>query len=258
MPLEPIKFDLIPEALFVLLTPEMVANVTVDVADAARAKWVILAGEELESTFQDYVTGIQPVEVEGSGGNIVARIVLVGDWPNMIENGYGPFDMRDTLLKEGSRLRRISKEGHAYGYVPFRTKTEGARGRTFTNAYAEVLGKKRAAALGRLIHKKAKLLAATTGRTAKGYQALRGGRLPAGLAPKLKAHHKTDIFAGMVRFQQIAGGGFRYGTFRTISEKVPDGWQMPHVEGKHLAKKVQEYVRRIAPLRAKQVIEMAL
>ena len=74
-----------------------------------------------------------------------------------------------------------------------------------------------------------------------------GGRLPAGLTPKLNPHHKTDIHAGMVRFDTSTPGKFgekaahssSYLTFRVMSEKS-SGWIVGARPGLYLAKKVAD------------------
>lgn len=68
-----------------------------------------------------------------------------------------------------------------------------------------------------------------------------GGRLPAGLAPKLKDHHKTDIYAGMVKFDTSTphAKSSAYMTFRVMSDKS-SGWIVPAKPGLYLAKNVAD------------------
>ena len=74
-----------------------------------------------------------------------------------------------------------------------------------------------------------------------------GGRAPAGLAPKLKTHHKTDPYAGMVKMDTSSGGqrSSAYLTFRVMSE-ASSGWIRPAQPGLHIAKAVAESMQRTA------------
>lgn len=248
--------ELIPEEILDVLSPEATQMILSDIADAARAEWIRIAGAELFTTRRDYLAGIQPVEIKPG----VAVISLVGQLPNLIEEGMDAFDLHDTLLgpnvpisepgRYGKHLK-VTPEGGLgfYRAIPFRHGTPGSRG-----AVGQVMGRqyqgheavKDAKKLGREVYKAAKELAATTsepyGRTKY------GGRLPAGMAPKLRAHHKTDIFAGMIREEKtyVRATQSQYTTFRTISTGSP-GWLRPATAGKFYAQKVGEYVQRLAP-----------
>jgi len=83
-----------------------------------------------------------------------------------------------------------------------------------------------------------------------------GGRLAAGLAPKLKPHHTTDPYAGMVRFKTSAGGGksSTYMTFRVMGEWQTDKWIVPAQAGQYIAKKVRDSIALDAP----KVFEQAI
>lgn len=76
-----------------------------------------------------------------------------------------------------------------------------------------------------------------------------GGKLPAGLAPKLKPHHTTDIYAGMYRFSTSAGKGksSAYMTFRVMGEWQSDKWIIPAKPGLYIAKSVQDSIAIDAP-----------
>lgn len=68
-----------------------------------------------------------------------------------------------------------------------------------------------------------------------------GGKLQAGLSSKLKAHHKSDIHAGMVRFNTSSGksNSSAYLTFRIMGE-WSNGWIVPKKDGLYLLKGVAE------------------
>lgn len=82
-----------------------------------------------------------------------------------------------------------------------------------------------------------------------------GDRLPAGLAMKSSAGHKTDRYAGMVRMGTSAGKGrsSAYLTFRTMMEGS-SGWITKPVPGIYQVKQV---VQEIEPI-AKAMLEDAL
>ncbi len=87
-----------------------------------------------------------------------------------------------------------------------------------------------------------------------------GGRLPAGLSPKLQPHHKTDPHAGMVRFNSSTPGGANssvYLTFRTMSEKSK-GWIVPAQQGQKIAEKVVTDMQPKATQAFQQAIKLTL
>jgi len=75
-----------------------------------------------------------------------------------------------------------------------------------------------------------------------------GGALPAGLVPKLKAHHTTDPLAGLRRFNTSAGAGksSAYLTFRVMMEGSPK-WIVPARPGMYIAQKVATEFEAKAP-----------
>lgn len=243
-----ISADILPK-----LTAGALQRLVVDLAAAARSHWIGLAQKELKSSRRAYVQGIQGIEV----GKGYAAVSLVGLIPNLVENGQNPYDMHTTLLGPGVPLatpgksgKRRAKDGHYYRAIPFRHQVPGTLGQgggqVMGSAYQGHAAIADAAALGRSIHKHAQKLGATTGMP--GQATKWGDRLPAGLAPKLRAHHSTDIYAGMVKmakaYKEVTQN--QYMTFRMISEAVPEKWHHPGIESRHLAPRVQRYIDGIA------------
>ena len=228
----------IPKSLQAL--PEMISAVIPDIADAVRNHIVDRAERELHSSEQDYVAGIQPVKlhfpgkIPMTGPVVVATITLVGMLPNMIENGWPGGDMKQYLLF--GRNAKIGKDGKPYNTVPFRQGTPGVTGRNFKamgEAYAEKMGMDAARKLGREVFKKAKRLKP-------------GERLPEGLGPRLREHHVTDLFAGMIR-QRGPGRSTQYMTFRRVSTKSdPRAWVHPGIVGRHLFRDASKYANQAA------------
>lgn len=234
-----------------------------DMSAAAYAEWVRLAQNKLRTTMIDYLTGLQSPEI----GEKVATISLLGVLPNLVEQGMDATDLRQTLcwnVNAKNRKPIRDKSGFITGYyntIPFRHGTPGSTGISFPamgSAYGQpgshslaevqgrtILSREGVRSLAKNIYSEAKQLAPTTrfSRTATTW----GARLPAGLAPKLKAHHATDIYAGMVR--QIAAYRSavqaQYMTFRRISTNSTTGWLHPGIEARQLHRKVDEYLGEI-------------
>lgn len=207
---------------------------------AARAEWVKLAQAELKSTRRDYVQGIQQPEM---GSNKVS-IALVGQLPNMIEQGWKGGDMRRHLLGPNARNVKTTKDGHKYNVVPFGHGTPGSSG---ANAGPP---------MPKPLHNVAKHLAATKS-APKGGKTKWGERLTPEkttgkakklLETKMRPHHTTSVHTGMVRQEKTYAKATqsKYTTFRTISSRVSRGWIHPGIQPRNLAKKVEKYIVRIA------------
>jgi hypothetical protein len=74
-----------------------------------------------------------------------------------------------------------------------------------------------------------------------------GDKLPAGLAPKLKPSHKTDPYAGMVRFDTSSGTqkSSSYMTFRIMGQ-WSQGWIVGAKPGLHIARSVRQNIKPVA------------
>lgn len=154
----------------------------------------------LRSTYLQALNLSSPGDIKEQGK---AVIELHGALPNMIEQGAASWDLRTTLLDKNPK-KRTSKNGTTYASIPFRHATPGAHGTMPDNVYAE-----------------AKKLTATK-TAAGGAKTKWGASLQSGLAEKQKAHHTTDIYAGMYRYSKTykASKGGQYRTFRTISSRT--------------------------------------
>lgn len=233
------------------LDEKQVETLVLDLAASARNHWIKLAGA-LHSTRQDYISGIQEVDVKDG----VAVIALVGMMPNLIEQGMGLTDMHDTLLgpnvpvvPPGERGKHPKKGGGYYRAIPFRHSTPTANGVTgapMGSQFGGIMDAAGAAKLGKDVYNAAKKLAPSTSDPYKGTSW--GGRLPAGMAPKLKESHHSDIFAGMVRMQKTYKTATQssYMTFRTISTGSP-GWIRPETPGVHYAEQVNDFIAGLIP-----------
>jgi hypothetical protein len=163
-----------------------------------------------------------------------------------IENGRPARDMKKML---GTSLKvRVSKSGNRFLYIPFRHNTPGHN--ALAQAMPVAIHKLAAAMAPSRIVGQGQRLSGTGASDIKTKKALTvnqnkyqwGDKLPAGLSEKLKPHHKTDIHAGMYKFENNTPGGAKsssFLTFRTMSEKSK-GWIIPPQPGQAIAKGVVE------------------
>lgn len=268
---------LLPPGVLAQLSEGTQRRVLREVAEAARAKWLSLAGERLHRTSSDYQAAIQPVEAKGD----VASVTLVGRWPNMVEHGFAFFDMRETLLGpnvpvvpygSGQKGKHQNKSGGYYRSIFFRQGSARSTGRNFqrvTDAYAGYLGQKRARQLGRMAWDEMKKLDPSLSNP--GEKTKWGGRLSTAgteLHEKGRSHkivrgpngerqfvrhggaeHAAPLFEGAVKLQQTYARATQafFGTFRTISTSSLEGWIHPGYTGARLVSEVERYVSSIAP-----------
>lgn len=223
-------------------TPNDMDRLLRGVGSVVQQRWVSIAQQALHTTARDYVAGIQPVEVKGR----VARVVLVGMMPNLVEHGMSAFDLRTTLLGPGAKNAKTAKDGSRYNTVPFGHGTPGSGGHN--------VGRPMPAP----IHAVAKKLAPTVSRPEGGTQW--GGRLHPGmsmssaarsiLTTKEKPWHWGSTYMGMVRQQKTYAKATqnKYSTFRRISSKVSRGkehWLHPGIRARNLAPRVQREISTI-------------
>ena len=169
-----------------------------------------------------------------------------------IENGRPAVDLK-RMLQTSKKVRFVTKgknSGKRYLIIPFRHNIPGQ------NAINQDMPPH--------VYAQAKpLLPSTiTGKTmqhngGKGARARMvprntydwGGRLPAGLTPKLKPHHTTDIHANMVRMNTSAGAGksSAYLTFRIMGEWASNKWIVPAKPGLYIAKGIAAQMQSVAP-----------
>jgi hypothetical protein len=238
-----------------LPTQESMMEKAMVLADLARAEIIRLAKEKLHTSERDYVANVQPVQVQGK----TVQIILTGVFPNMVEQGWAPHDLRDTVLR--SAKAHTSKEGYKYMSIPFRVNMPGASGRN-GDVLGEAFAKNQSALKGRTLKgwqqetaAKAKALAPSV--AAQGRMKW-GGRLSeADGGPKLRERHATGLYTGMYRVQKTYDKTSQntYGTFRTISTN-PDSirsdgggqnWSHPGIEARGLFDMANQYVARMVP-----------
>jgi len=229
-----------------------------DVAAAARAKWIQLARSELFSSKRDYIDGIQPVAGEGNE----RFIALVGQLPNMIEQGVEAYDLRDTLLGPNAKNVRTSKSGGRYRPIPFRHGTPDSQGQVGTpmgSRYGPqgsqslawsskgLMSSGEAAQLGKAVYKAAKALKGRARLGGKSGQTTVAKGKSMIQVPKLAPWHSTDIYAGMkkVRKRYEKATQSQYITFRTISDTNSEGWIHTGIVARQLHQRVESEIQEM-------------
>lgn len=168
-----------------------------------------------------------------------------------IEEGRPARDLKE-YLNTSHKVRR-SATGRRYLIIPFRHNTPGSEGmakpmpasvyeiaKTLTPSRIIGKGKRISGLEASDIKTRGPLMVAQN-------RYLWGESLPAGHGLRLRAHHATDIYAGMYRFSTTTPGGKRYSTylnFRVMAEGQ-QGWVIPPKAGLHLAENV---AKEMAPL----------
>jgi len=103
-----------------------------------------------------------------------------------------------------------------------------------------------ARALGKKIHRA--MLKIDASRSHPRTRVSWGGRLPSGMAPKLKPHHKSDIYAGMVRSkkQYEADDQPTHSTFRRVSDDSPaEAFIHPGIEARHFFEDAADFAGKL-------------
>jgi hypothetical protein len=165
-----------------------------------------------------------------------------------IEYGRPPRDLKKML--DTSMKVRMSKGGRRYLIIPIRHNTPGNSAHAAAmppGVYAEARALDASKITGH--GKRVSGTGAHDIRTKQQYLVRQrkyqwGGRLPAGLAPKMNKAHKSDPFAGMVRFETSTKGSksSTYLTFRVMAEGQP-GWIVAAKPGLNLVKGVVDVLK---------------
>jgi len=233
------NLDAIEEGLIEVL------NIQVgQLAMAARSEWIRLAQERLKTSREDYINGLRQGEsfkMLSSGGLTSYEITLVGSFPNNIEYGMGPFDMKGVRPGWlGGKASKMGKNGKRYVVIPFRHSTSNSPRFADTGKAASVGLKEQLKTTVRT-YGLDRMVRTATGQVVEGNVA----RLPKG-AP---VH---PYLQGMVRTQQAYSGTTKSGlgrgsgtltTFRVMSENSkPDSWIHPGLRAVNLLAEVEQFV----------------
>lgn len=160
-----------------------------------------------------------------------------------IETGRPQRDLKRMLST--SAKTRISHAGKRYLIIPFRHNTPGntAHARAMPTEIYKKVGhkdfKKTTVTSSKYMHVGCTIDGSASlivGKRAYAY----GNRLESGLAPKMKPHHATDIYAGMLRFDTSTGKkkSSAYLTFRVMSETQTNKWIVAAKPGQYIARQL--------------------
>jgi hypothetical protein len=227
-------------------------------AQVVQERWIesimrapgIWAGEKDAYAESVKIRPINPMEIE-----------IFSDYANAsaIETGRPPRDLKkmlDTSLKV-----RLSAKGLRYLIIPFRHNTPGNTAHADAmpaDVYAAAKKLPQSSVTGQV--KVSRLDVYSTQKREKFlvpqniYQW--GGRLPEGMAPKLKPQHASDPYAGMVRMK-TGNVKSAYLTFRVMSEDSP-GWIVPAKPGLFIAKNVADEIVPVFDRALSEAIKGAL
>lgn len=183
-------------------------------------------------------------------GEMQALLFATYEHAHEIETGRPSRDLK-AYLQTSRKTREVKRGPHAgqkYLVIPFRHNVPTASGKGVhapqmaASIYplAKALAPSYVRPPGSI---KERTRISASGHRVRQHSFAWGGRLPSGLAPKLKEHHRTDPYAGMVRFDTSPRRGATrakssaYLTFRVMGE-WSDGWIVGERPGQYLARGV--------------------
>ena len=179
-------------------------------------------------------------------GPYAAQIRSDYNLAEQIESGRPARDLK-RMLQTSQKTRMIQhgkNAGQKYLIIPFQHQIptasgEGAHGQQMPMDIYKLAKDLQPSFLLPKGSKSPATRLSASGHTVPQYSYSWGGSLPEGLAPKLKDHHATDIYAGMVRFDTSTpkAKNSKYLTFRIMREGSP-GWLVAAKPGLNLAKTV--------------------
>lgn len=214
----------------------------VAMAGAERWREAVLRAPLWEGERQAYADTIKVKNTGPFSAEITSDYRYVED----IETGRPPRDLKKML--DYSMKVRVSKKGRRYLIIPMRHNTPGND--ALTHAMPEHVYQEAKDLTASRITGQGQRVSGTGAfdiKTHKPYLVRQnryqwGGRLPAGLVPKLRPEHKADPYAGMVRFTAKSPGGKNYSTYMTfrVMAEGQQGWIVPAKPGLHIAKTVAD------------------
>jgi hypothetical protein len=217
------------------------------VAAQAYNEWVKIARQNLHSTAKNYIAGLSiPSKKKGE-----ISVVLRGKFPNMIEEGSGPFDMKKGFLR--SPKAKMGKKGK-YITIPLSLKSSGSKGASPPVMPAPIYNQAMRLSFGQSM------------KLPKKYQ---GYGLRSQLSKDLKKWGaytwKTSPFQGITKFQRYPGlvplGLPReklaiYKTFRRVSEKSDkNSWIHPGFRRRNFVEQVSNKMKDIFPKLLDKAVE---
>ena len=189
-----------------------------------RDRWQREAQNKLKATRTDYLLGLSfnsivyPLDSDG----FIGSVQLDGKFPNMLESGFGPFDMKVGFGKS-SKVSR-TKGGGWYLTIPYRHSTPNSNG-SF------------GAPMPKAVYNVAKKLAPGASMSVK------GGNRTSWTGYK----HKNNVYDGLQRIVKSYQGTnqSQYYTFRRVSNNSdPTSWWHPGFTGVRIAEKLMPFAQQ--------------
>lgn len=195
---------------------------------AVKSKWESVAQQRLVTTRNDYILGLNADDSLQFPDDFTAVLTLRGKWPNMLESGFGPFDMKDPGFRNSVHAKPRKDGTGWYLTIPFRHRTPGTVG-------SAVGGQ----AMPADIYAQARVLMAGQRLTGTEFN------YPPGVS-WTGYQHKNGIYEGMVRNVKTYDKATQstYFTFRRVSDRSdPDSWMHPGFPGIQAVDVVEPYAK---------------
>lgn len=213
-----------------LVSPKVVGAIESSIQTSLaliKDRWQHSVQDKLNSTRPEYLKGLEFGIQYPYGDHFCGAVVLDGKFPNMLEKGFKPFDIKIGFSKSQKIVRK--KDGGWYLTIPLRHSTPNSfmYGQPMPkdvygvakklNPYQSGLGNQRLQWKGQ------------AEKSWTGYQ------------------HKTNIYQGMVRivksYQKATQS--QYMTFRRVSDKSdPSSWWHKGFAGVHIADQIMPFARK--------------
>lgn len=189
-----------------------------------RDSWQEKAQQKLNSTRADYLLGLSSDSIRYPFDNnpMVGAVVLMGKFPNMLEEGFQPYDMKDGFAN--SSKKRASKKGGWYLNIPIRHSTPGRY--------------QHGPPMPRAIYNQASKLPNW------GSLSIKGGQ-----DTSWKGYqHKSNKYDGLTKIIKSYANSSQsqYMTFRRVSDKSdPSSWWHPGYAGVKIAESLESEARKV-------------
>lgn len=208
-------------------------NAVQDLAESAYSSIIADAQSKLKNTRQDYLSGLSFEKLDETSW----LISLDGSWANMIEDGFGPYDMKEVLLNSKKTVQVGSRAGEPW----VRTGADGAK-------YAAVPFEEKQANMSPSMLTSMKGMTATNAKgrqqkITKIFKDLSGNPMTGKVAV---ASSKNPMLDSMVKYQHINEKGSVssvYMNYRIISENS-SGWNHPGYSGLHAFQAAQQWIEQ--------------
>lgn len=234
------------------------------VAEEAAFRWksAVMKARLWSGEKGPYVDSIKWAMVNAFEAEVTTDYQLAGP----IETGRPARDLK-LMLQTSNKARVVQsgpKKGQRYLIIPFRhnTPTDSGQGALAPQMPSHVYALARNLAPSVVLPPgsvKPATRVSANGSVVPQHSYKWGGRLPAGLTPKLKQSHHSDIHAGMVRMDTSSGKSksSAYLTFRIMGE-WSSGWVVGPREGLYLARGVAEGLQPVLEQAVGQAVTLAM